>query len=378
MSAATTTLTFERYPTPPPTLNTLPREQRTRLIRSARKLGAVLGTTPILLDPALAAVQATAAPSHHPYAHAHSHSVPTTPRLARPPRERRHGSIFTMPVAAPPSPTSTASSSPASSRTSLSSDNASSAISTPRTSIESLPNPPSFSSKARRSGSPPRPLILHLTAVPLSPSDPRLPTPHTAHAMEREPVTPRTPTAADRAEMRRRKMAKLARTLGEPVPPELVFGAEDCNARRASESEEELVQPEELLAFARSRAYGMQAANASTPVVALPRQSMSMRSDASAASRTPTPPLPTPRPPKIQTAEQLKAKAHRRRSRSLSALPTPTAETTARVGKVPLMKRRTPVFASGARAPRGERWIGAWNRRDIHQVQMELRQLKGR
>ncbi|KAF9524439.1 hypothetical protein CPB83DRAFT_613127 [Crepidotus variabilis] len=44
-------LTSIVYPAPPPTNNTLDPEQRTRLLRSTRKLEAVLGATPHLVDP---------------------------------------------------------------------------------------------------------------------------------------------------------------------------------------------------------------------------------------------------------------------------------------------------------------------------------------
>ncbi|PPQ95026.1 hypothetical protein CVT25_000489 [Psilocybe cyanescens] len=48
MSSTTSTMV---YTAPPPTNNTLDREERTRLLRSSRKLGAVLGATPFVVEP---------------------------------------------------------------------------------------------------------------------------------------------------------------------------------------------------------------------------------------------------------------------------------------------------------------------------------------
>ncbi|THH03560.1 hypothetical protein EW146_g10406, partial [Bondarzewia mesenterica] len=217
MSATITEMTTVRYPTPPPTLNKLDAAQRRRLMSSARKLGKVLGTQPILVESDCGPIRTVILPAHAK--HSHSCSVPNTPTTKRPPKAstRRHGSIFNF--TAPPSPISSSSSSPNSSTLYL--------PLTPRPSVDSersfLPNPPSLSSKPRRSGEGPPPLILAMNTVPLSPTDPRVtPTPSTPQpAMS--PTSPITPKARNRAEIRRTRMAKLQRTLGENVPSELVF-----------------------------------------------------------------------------------------------------------------------------------------------------------
>ncbi|KAI0056714.1 hypothetical protein BV25DRAFT_1775306, partial [Artomyces pyxidatus] len=192
----------------PPTLNTLDAVQRTRLIRSARKLGAVLGTTPFLLesDGAMVPVNPlpTTATRMQVPAHSHSRSLPSPSTPTDPSKKsmRRLGSA---------SPTSSVSSLP---------------LVTPRTSVDTLPMPPSFSSKSRRSADAPRPLVLRLNAVPLSPSDPRaqaFPVTPTTAACDSAPQSPLTPTGPPRMDARRRKMARVMRTLGENVPPELVF-----------------------------------------------------------------------------------------------------------------------------------------------------------
>ncbi|OBZ77200.1 hypothetical protein A0H81_01627 [Grifola frondosa] len=143
---------------PPPTSNLLDSRQRTRLIRSTRKLGEMLGTTPQLVE------------TDHDMI-----PIPITLPLARPQRpkhhpSRRQGSIFTLPSSANSSATSLAFST-------------SSAAST---SSESLPRPKA-PSKRTRTKALPSPLVLRLNAT------------------------------------RRRRIAKLKRTLGENVPIELVL-----------------------------------------------------------------------------------------------------------------------------------------------------------
>lgn len=94
-------------------------------------------------------------------------------------------------------------------------------------STESLSvTPPGLPARGRRSADKPRPLYLRMNAVPVLPTDHRCkslpPTPSSAHATSADfPSTPRTPSF-DAAEVRRKRMAKLTRHLGENVPPELV------------------------------------------------------------------------------------------------------------------------------------------------------------
>lgn len=253
------------YAGPPPTFNTLDARQRARLIRSTRKLGAVLGETPFLLEPTevhmlrLLPIGPTPPASPAPSPSSASSATSAWAKCAK--ASRRHASIFS---ASQLSPAATQSliclaDAPAASTTSLASTlSASSTSSLPaRPSPARAPAFPmqrSFASRPRRSREAPRPLILQVNTVPVPPSDPRAPLsalstsalsppPSTLHpspsmsalsstyttsapAPARTPLTPSFRFRAHAVpEARRQKMAKLARQLGENVPPALVFAA---------------------------------------------------------------------------------------------------------------------------------------------------------
>ncbi|KAI0001108.1 hypothetical protein BJV77DRAFT_972520 [Russula vinacea] len=236
--------------TPPPTTNKLDAVQRARVMRYSRKLGALLGTTPCLLESCGSTVPATLCPASRR-------------------RHQRQRSVL---------------------------DNES------RTSSESLPLP-----RLSHVGRPlvlsrrpvtPRPLI-YLDAVPLSSSNPRVQaTTHLTRSSSLDiPPTPTTPMQPSSVEARRRKMARVMRTLGEKVPPELVFQASDK-------------------VFLENY-----------PV------SDTMLLDTRPGSRT--------------------RSAHAWQRDVLA-----------------------PVFSSGSKAPDDQRWVGEWNRRNMAQVQNELRALR--
>jgi hypothetical protein len=202
------------YPHLPPTTNILNSQQRLRLMRSTRKLGAVLGTTPYLLEND---VSFTVLPLGK-----------TTSRVSK-----RQGSLFTHQQSSSLSVTSSSTSTtsvhhPSPSASSI----ALPQIVSPGTqSTEPLPmNPPGLSStRRRRSGDKIPQLYLRLNKVPVSPTDDRVasslpPTPCTP-----TPPTPITPSVPDVAEVRRKRMAKLARHLGENIPAELVFASESAS-----------------------------------------------------------------------------------------------------------------------------------------------------
>lgn len=205
-STAISTIT---YPCPPPTTNVLDSRQRMRLIRSARKLGAVMGTTPYLLE---ADVPITLLP------------IGGTKKSVTGKALKRQGSIFMHYNRDSPSVTSFSSVS-----TSSFHSPSASFVSLPSSmrSTESLSvTPPGLCVRSRKSADKPRPLYLRMNAVPVSPTDHRCaslpPSPSSARASSAYfPPTPRTPSF-DAAELRRKRMAKLARHLGENVPPELV------------------------------------------------------------------------------------------------------------------------------------------------------------
>jgi hypothetical protein len=191
------------YPSLPPTYNTLDSADRIRLLRTARKVGDILGTTPHLVEST--ALPVTLLPIGPP---------PESPVDWR--KHRRYGSIFTN--ASVTSLASIASSSSSSSFVSLNEEDESTCNAAP-------------TKKSKRSAERPRPrpLLLRLNhAVPaVSVELPITPNPLTSHNAEKSamfPPTPSTPVfTPNPACVRRRKLAKLARHLGENVPPELVF-----------------------------------------------------------------------------------------------------------------------------------------------------------
>lgn len=199
------------YPHLPPTTNVLNSQQRTRLMRSTRKLGAVLGTTPYLLENDTSFMMLPLGK--------------TTSRVLK-----RQGSIFTHHQMSSLSVASNSTTTTSSHHPSLST----SAITLPQSvapstqSNESLPiNPPGLSTtRRRRSGDKVPQLYLRLDTVPVSPTDERV-------ASSLSPCTPLTPTpitptVPDVAEVRRKRMAKLARHLGEVIPVELVAPGESA------------------------------------------------------------------------------------------------------------------------------------------------------
>ncbi|KAH7919523.1 hypothetical protein BV22DRAFT_1075099 [Leucogyrophana mollusca] len=206
---STTTFTY----CPPPTTHTLDTAQRSRLMRSTRKLGAVLGTTPYLLE------------DDTPLAYT---LLPIGP-VADAKKLRRQGSIFAHAQSQSVTSFSSASSS------AYSHSPSASLVSLPSSfghSTESLTVPPGLHAASRKTKNQNRPLYLRLNTVPVSPSDLRFasssPTtlsPHEPTNIAVFPPTPRTPsfTQPSAAEVRRKRMAKLARHLGENVPTELVF-----------------------------------------------------------------------------------------------------------------------------------------------------------
>ncbi|KAJ7738132.1 hypothetical protein B0H16DRAFT_1570922 [Mycena metata] len=176
----------------PPTTHALPSTHRAHLIRSTRKLGNLLGETPLLLD----------APSGS--SHSRSSSVSSVAST----ESKRSGRIFAN--APRSSSLAPADSAPA-----------------PSTDDSGFTNPKSKSIDA------PRPLLVLRLASQRPLSSVSLVSP-------RSPAfSPITPTfVVDR----RKKMAKLTRTLGANVPPELVFSAAP-DERTSHNSDSGLLMP---------------------------------------------------------------------------------------------------------------------------------------
>jgi len=209
-----TTITLSYLP-PPPTSNHLDSNQKSRLIKSTRKLGQVLGTTPHLLESPveIPITLRTSSPTPSTSSSSSAESVKSTKKF------RRQGSIFQH------SPIVHSASSSASSLTL--SDNL------PPSSVK-FPSMPV--SRGSRDAHRPPPLVLHLNPVVVSRDDHRvgaaqcnsLPTP-LAPAIDDFPMSPMTPTSnaffhqKKAADAKRKKVNKINRTFGETVPTELIF-----------------------------------------------------------------------------------------------------------------------------------------------------------
>ncbi|KAJ7138866.1 hypothetical protein C8R46DRAFT_1320958 [Mycena filopes] len=184
---------------PPPTTHSVPRTQRLRLMRSTRKLGAILGTTPFLVDVdagdltlTCAAPASPRSPSFENNPNRHSTTLSFDSRL---------GSEDTgTPAALLPAPV----------QRSPSSSSTTSSIQRP-TLLLRISTVPTRSGGRRRAPS-------QAWGRPGSPRSP-LASPWSDDANN---VVGARPADAGLA-ARRKKMARLARTLGENVPPELVF-----------------------------------------------------------------------------------------------------------------------------------------------------------
>lgn len=185
---------------PPVTCNNLDNYQRARLVRSTRKIGAVLGTTPHLVE-------------------ADACVFPSTKSDTK--SSRRHGSIFHLfPEMTESHSDLTSSSKSVYSTSSTNSSSASLAQPESRPCIDVIPAP--HASKGRRSGQKPAPLMLRVNAVPVAPTDTRIPlSPLAPPGLS--PTYPEETVPPSASELRRRRMAKLSRTLGETVPTEIVF-----------------------------------------------------------------------------------------------------------------------------------------------------------
>ncbi|KAI9441472.1 hypothetical protein H4582DRAFT_1932888 [Lactarius indigo] len=275
---------------PPSTTNKLDSVQRTRVMRSSRKLGAVLGATPFLIESNGCSITATLhTASSKPE---NDHVRVESPMQIK--RHRRQCSIVEEPlIHSELSPF-------AASKESL--------LTMSESSIEEIPM---LSAKSRRSADAPRPLVLCLNSAPLSSPDSDVllqSIPLTPLSAKTEvPPTPTTPIEPSRAEARRRKMARVVRKLGED--PSDADWPETTQAQTTTK----LVSSRSI---SRSRS----------------------------------------------------TKSHRRRSASLGS-----NSQWQRILELP-----APVFSSSARAPEDQRWVGAWNRRNIAQVQRELRALRRR
>ncbi|KAG5637603.1 hypothetical protein H0H81_003995 [Sphagnurus paluster] len=248
---------------PPPTSNKLDRHERMRLVRSNRKLEAVLGMAPYYLDPE------------------ESHLV-FTPQVSK--AHRREDHVYRP--------------SPASSTSSLSSEEISaddSFLVMPKSTMP-LPIVAKPIAKAKQLS---RPLLLRLRSVPTTTSD-------TCGASLSPPLpsvaaqSPTSPTftidlnklQATSLEHRRKKIAKLTRTLGENIPAELVFPQPQPERSSATQKPTRVRNYERKPIPQSFAAFPPPSPNtsASTPVISHPKPMSSSRSRTPATVTAPPPP----------------------------------------------------------------------------------------
>ncbi|PPR07915.1 hypothetical protein CVT24_000653 [Panaeolus cyanescens] len=252
----------------PSTTNTLNPHERSRLLKSTRKLEAVLGTTPLVFIEDVAPLSDTTprrTKRQGGIYHSPTSSISSIEDVDRIPRrkDRDDGDyVFISPNTrsapyqhqyVPP---------PSQSQLSVINDNsrAPSASSfydiSPSSSRSASPMPvkkqrrspdlalalPLSSKKSKAQQPLAQPLVLRLRSVPskypvvpLSPANSTFTVDTvrtTQTTMTVDTITPTKAGLTDRE--KRKKMAKLARTLGENVPPELVFGRSTAARRRSS------------------------------------------------------------------------------------------------------------------------------------------------
>ncbi|VDB92328.1 unnamed protein product [Peniophora sp. CBMAI 1063] len=367
-------------------LSSVPLEQRSRVIRSARKLEQVLGTNAFLVESSASRPLQVIPTPPRTLHHKHSQSLNAMDSMPAPvPRTRSRGlshnrrrlaSIFDLDEEElrklgmqarrqpqdlpkiiahdlPRSSLDSADSSPSTvyedAASAMFTHSNNSSVSTlptddsrPASPVKIAPVTPTAAPsprtpKRKRSMDAP-PLFIEVQPVAVSTDDVRLAlslTPVTAPVNVATPTTPRTPTtptAVELAEQRSRKLTKISRTLGENVPPELVFSAVTIKKnRRVSLS--------------------------SAIDVALPDSTLL------SVPRLEAPPL---------ARRQRSNTASRPHSRAPFA--TSAAESVRSRSSIPPM----PVYASGPARVAGETWVGSWNRPDIQTVQTELRALRRR
>lgn len=382
MSTTTiSTLRVGLFPAPPPTNNTLDSEERSRLLRSTRKLGELLGTTPFLLEP---------------------EAEDTTPPVPRVHASRREGRVFHSPSSSmssidtsepeyvlvkssartapyqhqsitPPS-SCTPSPLPVSKKRKGGPSGAEGAL-PPIAIVFDIPGSTKGRSRSVLSKSREQPLLLRLRSLPKQQTidsrinattalDPPSPLSPTASSVNMD-IHTSTKALSDRE--KRKKMAKLTRTLGENIPPELVFRSSP--PRRTS------------ISINRSRV---------DPLVSFQKPTKFVSSAGVPPLAVAAAPNPSPR-----TEPQDLKRKHRPRSLTLGTASAITAANLVLTRDTSLdveptdAKRKEGPFVAVQDAPthllpqstewgrRKEReWSGEWNIKDMDDVAKKLRELK--
>ncbi|KIM47205.1 hypothetical protein M413DRAFT_440704 [Hebeloma cylindrosporum] len=385
MSTTTiSTLRVELFPPPPPTNNTLDPEQRSRLLRSTRKLGDLLGTTPFLLEPEAedSIPRVHASRREVRVFHSPSSSMSYTD-ASEPEYVLVNSGAGTAPYqyqsVAPPA-SRTPSPMPVNKKRKGGATGAEGVL-PPIAIVFDIPGSTKARSRSMLSKSREQPLLLRLRPLPTQKDidsrinatttvDPSIPLSPIASSMNVDNATSDT-TLSDRE--KRRKMAKLTRTLGENIPPELVFRSSPSRRTSISISRSR-VDP--LASFQKPTKFVSSASVPPLAVAAVPKPS--------------TQAVPQP--------QQLKRK-HRPRSLSLGTASAITAAnialsrgtTSLDVKPTVVPKPKEAPFVAVKEEPthlmpqstewgrRKEReWSGEWNIKDMDDVAKKLRELRRR
>jgi hypothetical protein len=371
-------LRVELFPAPPPTNNTLDPEQRSRLLRSTRKLGEVLGTTPLLLEPG---AEGLTQPIQSVHASRREGRVFHSLSPSMDSSELEHVLVKSSAKTAPEqyqsiTPPSSQSPLPIPVREQRNCGPSSGkeGVLPPIAILFDIPGSTKTRSRSVLSRSREQPLLLRLRSLPTQKTidsrinvtttvDPPIPLSPTVSSVNVDIATS-TPILSDRE--KRKKMAKLTRTLGENIPPELVFGS--SSLRRTSTS------------ISRSRV---------DPLVSFQKPTKFI-------STTGVPPFSKP---SLRTEPQKVIREHRLRSLSLGtasviaaaniALTRSSTSPDMKPTEIPKPKERPFVAVQEAYIDllpqstewgrRKEReWSGEWNIKDMDDVARKLRGLKRR
>ncbi|KAJ3920311.1 hypothetical protein F5877DRAFT_77213 [Lentinula edodes] len=305
------------YPVLPPTTNELTPSQRLRLMRSTRKLGKMLGTTPVIN-------------SSSEFGQHLSASHRDTPSISL-----HHSSS------------------------------------------------PRFTHAPKKSKALPRPLVLSLQSLPASFSSPR---------SSAGPTSPLSPTSIstniassssyrddhdsldDPLQTRRKRMAKLTRTLGENIPPELVFNSQLHHSHSRSTS----VETASALANLTVTANGSTEPSRHTQETLVPLRMKRLPQTPTTMSRSASLRAPSP----SFVARRMMRKRHGQPHTTSHVELTPSggrkSSDTIRSAVSSCSTASEPGHLNESKRTYRKQagWSGEWNRQDMDEVMNRLRGLK--
>ncbi|KAJ3790833.1 hypothetical protein GGU11DRAFT_804767 [Lentinula aff. detonsa] len=309
------------YPVPP-TTNELSPSQRLRLMRSTRKLGDMLGTTPVINSSSQFGQRPSASPRSSPTISLHhSSSVPYT-------HTQKKSKVLPRPLVL---------------------------------SLQSRPAPLSSS----RSSDPTTPLSPTSISTNMASSS--------SNRDENDYQNYLTQT-------RRKRMAKLTRTLGENIPPELVFNSNSLPSRSRSSSVDAstiatfTVIVKDLPETHHSQESIVPVLADSPPIMKIMKPQSSSVISRSESVRTPSPSF-------IARRMMRKHRGHAKTSSQVQLIASPSGRKSSDTVRSTLSSYSTASEPSHTnevkRTYRKQAgWSGEWNRQDMDEVMNRLRGLK--